>query len=128
MLQSWYKIILYSGSLTDQKVLNLYPHKVKRQLKNPNWGNVVEVYVNQDQLKDIQKAMVKHYTGPEPWYASGQNLNADEAICAFGADDGENGKVFIFHFDDMDAYRRVLKYGESKGIPRKVMDFLGKDV
>ena len=48
----------------------------------------------------------------------------DEIICAFGADDGEGGKVFKFRRDDKKAFQYVKEYALSKGIPEEEIDFL----
>lgn len=52
--------------------------------------------------------------------------NKDEIICVFGADDGENGKIFIFERDDKKAFQEVKFYALSKGIPEEQIDFLDK--
>lgn len=69
--------------------------------------------------------MVKHYETPDPWYMDGHATdNMDEIICAFGADDGENGRIFIFQRNDKKTYQEIIDYAISKGIPKEQVDFL----
>lgn len=113
------------GSLVDPSILNDYPNKVSAKLDNPNWGNLIEVEIPFGQLNLIQRSMTKHYSGPAPWYMDGWvKDDKDHVVCAFGADDGENGKVFVFRRNDKDAFGEVVKYALSKGIPKDQMDFL----
>lgn len=120
-----YKIYIYRGALIDQACLNGLTVKVLKTSKNPNWGDWMELIVNKNQLRKIQENLIKHYTGPEPWYTYGfKSDNLNEVIVGFGGDDGENGKVFEFTRDDEITYQKMVDYGVSKGIPDWVMDFL----
>ena len=42
---------------------------------------------------------------------------------AFGADDGEGGRIFTLNKGDTNAIEEVVKYGISKGIPKEQMGF-----
>lgn len=69
--------------------------------------------------------MVRHYDDQKnPWYMDGyKEDNKDDLIVAFGADDGEGGKIFQFWRDNEGAIKEVVDYGLSKGIPKEQMDF-----
>lgn len=119
-----FKITLYEGSLIDKRKLNKFNPTLieKGQTK---WGNLIEITLSIDELKEIQREMTKHYEGPEPWYTFGYSVvNPNELICAFGSDDGNGGKIFMFKKSEKREYEKVLKYGVSKGIPKDEMDFL----
>ena len=120
-----FKIQLYSGSLLNNDILNLYPKKVIEKSPNKNWGELIEVTIPLNDLSKIQALMVKHYEGPEPWYLNGCGVNESKKIlCAFGKDDGNNGKIFVFDSENLMEYTKILQYGLSKNIPFKVMDFM----
>lgn len=124
-MEAAYKIYLYRGALIDQEYLNGLTVKVKRTSKNPNWGDWLEIIVDKKQFRKIQENLIKHYSGPEPWYTYGFNIeDPSKVIVGFGADDGEGGKVFEFDKKDEDSYQKMVDYGVSKGIPAWVMDFL----
>lgn len=53
--------------------------------------------------------------------------NKDQLIVAFGADDGEDGRIFEFSRNDAAAIEEVNAYGISKGIPKEQMDFADTD-
>jgi hypothetical protein len=117
---------IVEGSLTDKSVLDGFPQKVLQKLEeNEKWGNLIEVELPFDKIKEIQKKMVKHYETSDPWYMDGF-LSSDKniIICAFGADNGEGGKIYVFNRNDKSAYEKVLNYGVSKGIPKEEMSFL----
>lgn len=120
-----YTMRIVEGSLADSTFLNKFSPKKLNYLDDENWGHLMEVNLKLDEIKEVQKKMIKHYEGPEPWYVDGYAIdNHDEVICAFGADDGEGGKIFIFKRDDNDAFKKVETYALSKGIPKEQMDFL----
>lgn len=48
----------------------------------------------------------------------------NEITIAFGADDGEGGRIFQFRRDDKQIAGEAIKYGINKGIPPEEMDFL----
>ena len=113
------------GSLTNPAVLNKLNKKVLEEL-NDNWVRIIQINATLPQLKTIQKLMIKHYDNPNiPWYLDGHEIeNKDKIICAFGADDGNKGKIFLFNRKDKIAYQKVKDYGLSKGIPIEQLDFL----
>lgn len=118
-----YTIRIIEGSLQDTSVLK--NKKVLEEL-NDNWIRIVQIDANLDQVKVIQKLMIKHYEDSSvPWYLDGYEKNdKNKIICAFGADDGEGGKIFLFDRDDKKMYERAKNYGVSKGIPLRQMGFL----
>lgn len=119
-----YVMRIIEGALTDPKFLDKFSPK-KLEYFDDKWKNLLEVDLTLDNIKEVQKMMVKHYEGPEPWYMDGQATDdKDEIICAFGADDGENGKIFKFKRDDKNAFQKVKEYALSKGIPEEEIDFL----
>ncbi|PIR41979.1 MAG: hypothetical protein COV30_00835 [Candidatus Yanofskybacteria bacterium CG10_big_fil_rev_8_21_14_0_10_37_15] len=120
-----YVMHVVEGSLVDSNFLSQFSPKKLDYLDDKNWGYLIEVNLTLDEIKEVQKKMVKHYEGPEPWYMDGYAIySRDEVICAFGADDGENGKIFVFKRDDKKAFREVKTYALSKGIPEEQIDFL----
>jgi|GEM_PF-4917625 len=126
-----FKITVYENSLLDKSILNNFnPIIIEKahddQVTQKKWGDLVEISVSLSELKTIQENMIHHFEGPEPWYTYGYSTtDNDKIICAFGADDGNNGKVFIFSKnDDKEIYENILRYGEERGIPKDVMNFL----
>lgn len=126
-----FKITVYENSLLDKSILtSLNPVIIEKahddEVTQRRWGDLVEITVSLSDLIIIQKNMVYHFEGPEPWYTYGYSINdIDKIVCAFGIDDGNNGKVFIFSKKrDKNIYEDIIKYGEEKGIPKDVMDFL----
>ncbi|MFH0854764.1 MAG: hypothetical protein V1891_04735 [bacterium] len=124
-METKYKISLYEGSLTDIEYIKKFNKTVIEKAQN-KWGDLIELTVSMDELRNIQRLMVKHYDGPEPWYTFGYSVDDHNMIvCAFGDDDGNNGKIFVFRKnEDKKTYEEILKYGASKGIPAEEMDFL----
>jgi hypothetical protein len=121
-----YIMRIVEGSLTDKSALDGCPQKVLQKLEeSENWGNLIEVELPFEKIKEVQKKMIKHYETPDPWYMDGfLKDDNDVIICVFGADDGEDGKICVFNRSDRDAYEKVLNYGVSKGIPKEEMNFL----
>lgn len=121
-----YKMRIVEGSLADFDFLNQFFPK-KLEYFDDEWKNLLETNLTLDQIKKVQKIMVKHYEDPVPWYMDGYALDdKNEVICAFGADDGEGGKIFIFRRDDKKSFQDVRKFALSKGIPEEQIDFLDK--
>ncbi len=114
------------GSLTDKSCIAGFPQKVLQIFADDaNWNQLLEISVPFSQIKEIQKAMIKHYDTSAPWYTDGWLANdKNTIICAFGADDGENGKIFVFKRDDKQTYQEITDYAVSKGIPKEQVDFL----
>ena len=126
-----FKITVYENSLLDKSILIKLDSVIVEkayddEVTQKRWGNLVEIVVSLSDLNLVQKNMVHHFDGPEPWYTYGYSVrDADKIVCAFGADDGNNGKIFIFSKKrDKNIYEDIIKYGLEKGIPRDVMDFL----
>lgn len=120
-----YTMRIIEGSLTDPDYLKQFQPKILKKLENPSWGNLLEVELSLDEIKEVQKLMVRHFDSPEPWYMDGWAVgDRNRVICAFGADDGEGGRVFFFNRDDKKAFEEVVKYAISKGIPPEEIDFL----
>ncbi|MFC1598742.1 hypothetical protein ACFL2U_01915 [Patescibacteria group bacterium] len=123
-MKKQYKICLFVGSLIDNACITDLPQHIIKPA-NDNWGNLIELEVDLDKIKEIQKNMVKHYSDPVPWYLDGQLIDDEkQRICAFGADDGQGGRIFKFNKKDLDKYQEVIDYGLSVGIPLKEIDFL----
>jgi len=119
------KMRVVEGSLFDPSVIDKFPNKVLENLGDDNWGNLIEVTMPFGAVKELQQKMVKHYEGPTPWYTDGRlQSNPEVVICAFGADDGEEGRIFVFNQGDKWSFQTVCDYGISKGIPKEQMDFL----
>lgn len=114
------------GALIDKSCIAGFPQKVLQIFaEDPNWNQLLEVTVPFSQIKEIQKAMIKHYEGPSPWYMDGWLASdKDTVICAFGTDDGEGGKIFVFRRDDKKTYQEITDYAVLKDIPKEQIDFL----
>ena len=109
----------------DPSVLDKLDAKVIENLERDVWISIDEVPATLEEVKELQKQMVKHYDDPNiPWYMDGYKENdKNELIVAFGSDDGEGGRIFQFKRDDKDKIKDVVDYGISKGIPKEQMDF-----
>lgn len=121
-----YKIRVIRGAFTNPNILDEYKAKVIEKLDGSKWQSIEELVVDIDQLKELKKCMTKHYDDvTAPWYMDGYNTkDKNNYVVAFGADDGEGGKLFQFKLDDADALKEVVEYGISKGIPKEQMDFM----
>ena len=120
-----YIIRVIEGSLTDSSILNKLNKKILEEL-NDNWIRIVQVNANLLDIKKIQKLMINHFNNFSiPWYLDGyEEENKDNIICAFGVDDGNKGKIFLFNKNNKKAYNLVRDYGLSRGIPKEQLDFL----
>lgn len=109
----------------DPSILDKLGAKTIESLERDVWISIDEVPATLDEIKEMQKQMVKHYDDPNiPWYMDGyKENNKNELIVAFGCDDGEGGRIFQFKRDDEDKIKEVVDYGISKGIPKEQMDF-----
>ena len=114
------------GAFVDPKILGDLGAKNIEKFERDEWIGIDEVIADLNQIKELQKAMIKHYDDTSvPWYMDGEALeDKNEVILAFGADDGEGGRIFQFRRDDKQAANETIKYGISKGIPAEQMDFL----
>lgn len=119
-------IRVVEGALIDKSCIAGFSQKtVEKFDDDPNWNQLLEVTVPFSQIKEIQNSMVKHYEDTVPWYMDGWLVNDKEiVICAFGADDGEGGKIFVFKRDNKKTYQEITDYAISKGIPKEQIDFL----
>ncbi|MCX6701839.1 MAG: hypothetical protein NTX96_01425 [Candidatus Zambryskibacteria bacterium] len=126
MEETKYKIIVVRGAFVDPTLLNKFnPTIIEDYEEGDEWQGLDEITVTLKDIKELQKIMIKHYSGQNnPWYMDGhKEENKNELIVVFGADDGENGKIFQFKRTDIDEIEKVKKYGISKGIPEEQMDF-----
>lgn len=120
-----YKMRVVRGAFVDSTVLDNLASRVIERLEGDAWISIDEVIVTLEQIKELQKQMVKHYYGQTvPWYMDGYKENdKNELLVGFGADDGEGGRIFEFKRDDAEEIKKVVEYGISKGIPNEQMDF-----
>jgi hypothetical protein len=120
-----YKMRVIRGAFTNTDILDRLGAKMVENLEGDNWISIDEVLATLDDINEMQKSMTKHYDDPNiPWYMDGyEENNKEQMIVAFGADDGEGGKVFQFKRGDQDKIKEVADYGISKGIPKEQMDF-----
>lgn len=120
-----YKMRVVRGAFVDPNILDILGAKTIENLGRDAWISIDEVIATLDQVKELQKLMVKHYDDQDiPWYMDGYRENdKNELIVAFGADDGDNGKIFRFNRGDEAEIKKVIDYGMSKGIPKEEMDF-----
>ena len=125
MKSAKYKIRVVRGAFINSGVLNKLGAKKIEDAEDDNWQSIDELVVDLKQVKELQNNMIKHYQNTtDPWYMDGYNTkDKNEIIVAFGADDGEGGKIFKFKRGNNEAIKRVVNYGISKGIPTKEMDF-----
>ncbi|MFA6554138.1 MAG: hypothetical protein WCS89_01380 [Candidatus Paceibacterota bacterium] len=124
-LETKYKMRVVRGAFVDQSVLDKLGAKIIENLERDVWISIDEVSVTLEQVGEMQKLMVKHYDDSNiPWYMDGyKEDDKNELIVAFGADDGEYGKVFQFKRNEKDKIKEVVDYGILKGIPKEQMDF-----
>lgn len=115
-------INIYKGSLINFHVLKDCRIIEKKKLENKNWIEELNLICKLKTIKKIQKVMIKHYEDSTPWFLYGNRLfNDNIKICAFGADDGENGKIFIFNKNDKNKYIELVNYARSKEIVKEVI-------
>lgn len=113
------------GAFVDSSILDKLGAKTLENLGRDEWISIDEIITDIDQIKEIQKLMVKHYDDPNvPWYMDGYQVDdKNQIIVAFGTDDGEGGKIFQFERNDKNEIKKVVDYGISKGVPKEQMDF-----
>lgn len=121
-----YKIRVIRGAFNNPDILDEFGSKIIQKTERAEWQSIEELVVDVNQIKDLQKAMTKHYDDTKvPWYMDGYSVeDKNDYVVAFGADDGEGGKLFLFKLNDKDALSEVVDYGISKGIPKEQMDFM----
>lgn len=114
------------GAFVDPGLLDSLNARMIEKIESSEWISIDEVVCDLEQIRDLQRNMVRHYDDVSvSWYMDGRGEDdQDDVIVAFGADDGNDGKIFQFRRDDRDAVAEVVKYGISKGIPKEQMDFM----
>src|SRR3989344_7804775 len=97
-----YRMRVVRGAFLDPKILDNLGAKMIEKFERDEWIGIDEVVADLNQIKELQKAMVKHYDDTSiPWYMDGDGVeDKNDIIVAFGADDNEGGKVFQFRKDD----------------------------
>lgn len=119
-----FRINIYKGSLKNFDVLKDCRIIEKKTLENTNRIEELNLICKLKTIKKIQKVMINHYEDSTPWFLYGNRLHNDDIkVCAFGYDDGENGKIFIFNKDDKTKYGELINYAKSKGIPEHLIVF-----
>ena len=113
------------GAFINPSILDELEAKTIESFEKDAWISIDEVSVTLRQIKELQGQMTKHYDDPNiPWYMDGYRENdKNELIVAFGADDGEGGRIFQLNRDAKNKIKEVIDYGISKGIPKEQMDF-----
>lgn len=122
-----YRMRIVRGAFADPSVLDKIGAKTIEKLEsNEKWQSIDEIVVTVEQIKELQKDMIRHYDDASiPWYMDGHNIeNENDMIVAFGADDGEKGRIFQFSRDDKKSMNEAVEYGIRKDIPKEQMDFM----
>jgi len=117
-----YLMSIVENSLINKNEFRKYRYK-KGEFLNKRWGYIINIVLTLKEIKKFQKLIVNHFEDPSPWYMYGYNIkNKNELIVAFGSDDGNNGKIFIFDRKDKRSCNELKKYGLSKDIPEEELD------
>jgi len=121
-----YRMRVVRGAFEDKSMLDQLGAKTIEKFERDEWESIDELVVNLEQIKELQKNIVHHFDDKSvPWYMDGDGIeDKDNVIVAFGADDGEGGRIFQFRREDREATSEVVQYGISKGIPAEQMDFM----
>src|SRR3990167_733100 len=129
MESKMYKIRVVRGAFINPEILDKLCAKCIEKFDRDEWIGIDEVIINYEQIKELQKQMVKHYDDTKvPWYMDGYGTeDKDDIVVAFGADDGEGGKIFEFNRKDGETVDATIKYAISKGIPKEQLNFLEID-
>jgi len=117
------------GAFLESSKLDELGAKTIEKLERSEWQSIDEIEADLEKVKELQKNMTRHHDDTiVPWYMDGYVVeDKDDLIVAFGADDGEGGKIFQFPRNDKKSIDEVVKYGIKKGIPKKQMDFMDID-
>jgi len=117
------------GAFVDPSLLDKLGSNVIEKLADSVWQSIEKVELDLDQVKELQKNMTHHFDAQMiPWYMDGYGLeDKNDKIVAFGADDGEDGKIFLFTIEDNKTIDKIVKYGVNKGIPQEQLDFMDID-
>jgi len=129
MSEGKYKMRVVRGAFTNPSKLDELGAKTVEQLERSEWQSIDEIEVDVNEIKKLQKIMIRHFDDKNvPWYMDGYRVgDKNNLIVAFGADDGEGGKIFRFSRGDKSAIAEVVQYGIKKGIPAEQMDFMETD-
>jgi len=124
-----YKMRVVRGAFLESSKLDELGAKTIEKLERSEWQSIDEIEADLEKVKELQKNMTRHHDDTiVPWYMDGYVVeDKDDLIVAFGADDGEGGKIFQFPRNDKKSIDEVVKYGIKKGIPKKQMDFMDID-
>lgn len=124
MNQTKYKIRVIRGAFINPVLLDDLGSVLIEKISDPNWQSIEALVVTLDQIKDLQKDMIKHYGNDTPWYLDGYDIeNKNNMVVAFGSDDNEDGKIFKFNRSNREEISSIQSYGVLKGIPVQQMDF-----
>jgi len=120
-----YKMRVVRGAFINPNILDDMGAKTIEKLGRDEWVSIDEVVADIEEIKMLQKEMTKHYDDTLiPWYMDGyEEGDKNKLIIAFGADDGEGGRIFTFNKGDIEKIKEVVDYGVSKGIPKEQMNF-----
>lgn len=126
MRTSKYKIRVIKGAFVNPTILDDLGAKTIEKTERKEWVSIEELIVDSNEIRDLQKQMVKHYDDNNvPWYLDGYSVeNKNDCVVAFGADDGEDGKLFKFNIKDKITVNRIIKYGMNKGIPKEQLNWM----
>jgi len=125
MKEAKYKIRVVRGAFVNPEVLDRLGAETIEKLEEDDWISIDKITATLDEVRELQKGMVKHFDDPSiPWYMDGYRVDdKNELVVAFGADDREGGRIFQFRRDNKIKINEVVDYGISKGIPKEQMDF-----
>lgn len=121
-----YKIRVVRGAFADPDVLDRMGAVTVERLEGDKWQSIDELQVDMEQIKLLQKSMTNHFDDKNiPWYLDGLEIGHESnMVVAFGADDGNNGKIFLFDKENETEVTKVIEYALEKGIPQEQLDFL----
>ena len=125
-MEQKYRMRVVRGAFEDKSMLDRLEAKTIEKFERDEWESIDELVVTLDQVRELQRNMVHHFDDKfVPWYMDGEDLkDKHNIIVAFGADDGEGGKIFQFKRGDKIVTNEVVQYGINKGIPAEEMDFM----
>src|SRR3989338_8938530 len=113
MSETKYKMRVVRGAFVDLTVLDRLGAVTLEKYERDEWQSLDEVVVTLEEIKELQKSMVHNYDDPDvPWYMDGYDVNdKNKMIVAFGADDGEGGRIFLFERSSKSDIESVVKDG-----------------
>lgn len=121
-----YKVRVVRGAFIDPSILDDLGARVIEKTERKEWVSIDELTTSLEGINKLQSQMTKHHDNNRvPWYLDGYSISdKDKCIVAFGADDGEDGKLFQFNIKDKETVNKIIDYGISKGIPREQLDWM----